>query len=98
MPVVFIPALLRDLTGGQESLHLPGETVRQVVDELEARYPGVKARLYDGDRLRPGIAVVVDGAVSSQRLRHKLSEDSEVHFLPALSGGAINGGAVTGGQ
>ena len=87
MPVVFIPALLRDLTGGQESVQLPGDTVRKVIEELDRSYPGVKTRLYDGDRLRPGIAVVVDGVVSSQRLRHKLSESSEVHFLPALSGG-----------
>ena len=87
MPVIFIPSLLRDLTGGQESVQVAGTTVREVIESLETRYPGVKARLYDGDRLRPGIAVVVGGAVSSQRLRHKLSENSEVHFLPALSGG-----------
>ena len=87
MPVIFIPSLLRDLTGGQESVQVAGATVREVIESLETRYPGVKARLYDGDRLRPGIAVVVDGAVSSQRLRHKLTENSEVHFLPALSGG-----------
>ena len=87
MPVIFIPSLLRDLTGGQESVQVPGATVREVIEALEERYPGVKARLYEGDRLRPGIAVVVDGAVSSQRLRHKLSDNSEVHFLPALSGG-----------
>ncbi len=87
MPVVFIPALLRDLTGGVESLEVPGKTVREVIDQLEARYPGVKERLYDGDRLRPGIAVAVDGAISRQRLRHKLEAGSEVHFLPAISGG-----------
>jgi molybdopterin converting factor small subunit len=29
----------------------------------------------------------VDGRVSSQRLRHELTETSEVHFLPAISGG-----------
>lgn len=88
MPVVFIPALLRDLTNGKEAINLPGETVRQVIEGLEAQYPGVKGRLYEGDRLRPGIAVVVDGVVSQQRLRHKLEAQSEVHFLPAIGGGA----------
>ncbi len=87
MPVVFIPALLRDLTGGVESLEVPGETVREVIDQLDARCPGVTERLYDGDQLRPGIAVAVDGAISRQRLRHKLEPGSEVHFLPAISGG-----------
>ncbi len=87
MPVVFIPALLRDLTGGVESLEVPGGTVREAIDQLEASYPGVKERLYDGDRLRPGIAVAVDGAISRKRLRHRLEAGSEVHFLPAISGG-----------
>lgn len=87
MPVVFIPALLRDLTAGEESLHLPGGTVREVIEHLEECYPGMKVRLVDGDRLRLGIAVVVDGSVSRLRLRQRLSENSEVHFLPAISGG-----------
>jgi molybdopterin converting factor small subunit len=29
----------------------------------------------------------VDGQVSQQRLRHPLDESSEVHFIPAISGG-----------
>ncbi len=88
MAVVFIPALLRDLTGGVESVQSPGGTVREVIEELDRRYPGVKARLFDGDSLRPGIAVAVDGAISRQRLRHKLEEGSEVHFLPQINGGS----------
>ena len=88
MPVVWIPALLRDLTDGVESVTVPGETVRQVIDELDSRYPGIKARLCDAERLRPGIAVVVDGEVSPLRLRQRLSDTSEVHFLPAIGGGA----------
>ncbi len=91
MPVVFIPALLRDLTGGAESIRLPGGSVREVIDQLEARYPGVKARLLSEDRLRPGIVVAVDGVISRQRLRHRLEENSEVHFLPAISGGSMSG-------
>lgn len=87
MPTVWIPSLLRELTGGRERVSVQGETVRQVVDALEQRYPGIKARLCEEDSLRPNIAVVVDGVVSRQRLRHKLTETSEVHFVPAISGG-----------
>jgi molybdopterin synthase sulfur carrier subunit len=87
MPVVWIPALLRDLTAGQEKVTVPGVTVREVVEHLDGLYPGIKGRLCEEDRLRPGIAVVVDGEVSRQRLRHRLTETSEVHFLPAISGG-----------
>lgn len=87
MPVVWIPALLRDVTGGQEQVMVPGESVRQVIENLEARFPGIKDRLMEGDRLRPGLAVVVDGELSRDRLRHRLAERSEVHFVPAIGGG-----------
>lgn len=87
MAVVWIPALLRDTTGGEAQVTVPGETVRQMIANLEQTYPGIEERLCEEGRLRPNIAVVVDGQVSRQRLRHKLTETSEVHFLPAISGG-----------
>ena len=87
MPTVWIPSLLRDLTGGEDSLTVPGETVGQVIENLDARYPGLLERLCVDGRLRPNIAVVVDGVTSRQRLRHRLTETSEVHFIPAISGG-----------
>lgn len=87
MAVIWIPALLRDLSGGEERVKVPGSTLRQAIDELDACHPGIKARLLEADQLRSEIAVVVDGTVSHLRLRQPLSEDSEVHLLPATSGG-----------
>ena len=87
MPEIWIPALLQPLSGGRKKVNVPGETVRQVIDNLELQYPGMRARLLDGDRLRPSIAVVVDGIISQEKLRHKLTERSKVHFMPAISGG-----------
>ncbi len=87
MPIVWIPSLLQTLTAGQEKVSLPGETLRQVIENLEERFPGIKDRLCEGDRLRPSMAAVVDGEVSRLGLRHRLEEGSEVHFLPAISGG-----------
>ena len=87
MAVVWIPALLRELTGGQESVTVPGETVRQVIENLERAYPGIEARLCEDGRLRPNVSVAVDGRVSRQGLRQRLADTSEVHFLPAISGG-----------
>ena len=51
------------------------------------QYPGIRQRLYEEDRLRANLTVVVDGVVSSQRLRQRLNPSSEVHFLPVISGG-----------
>jgi molybdopterin converting factor small subunit len=87
MPVVWIPALLRDLTGGQQTVTVPGATVGQVVDELERRHPGVKDRLCGAGGLRPGIAVAVGPNLARGGLLQPVAQDSEVHFLPAVSGG-----------
>ncbi len=87
MPVLWIPPSLRDLTGGEEQVAVPGATVAAALDALDQRYPGVRERLLAGDQLRPGIAVAVDGVVNHRRLRHPLAETSEVQFLPAVGGG-----------
>lgn len=87
MPTVWIPGLLQDLTEGKQIIQVAGENILQVIDHLEDAYPGIKAQLLAGDDLRPSIAVAVDGEISPQRLRHRLKEDSEIHFLPAISGG-----------
>jgi len=67
-----------------------GRTVRQVIDNLERAFPGLKAELYDEeeDVVMPGMAVVVDGETSQLGLLESVQEDSEIHFLPALGGGA----------
>jgi molybdopterin synthase sulfur carrier subunit len=89
VPQVWIPALLRELTQGEEKVTVPGESLRQVIENLEQRYPGIQARLCAPDgQLRSNLAVVVDGDISQQRLRHKLAEDSQVRFVPAISGGS----------
>jgi len=87
MVKVFIPPLLRDATGGLEEVELAGRSVRQIVSALEARYPGIRERLCEGENLRPGLAVAVNGTVSSLGLLQKVADGSEVHFLPAVGGG-----------
>jgi len=87
MPVVYIPALMRDLTGGVERVEVEGATLRQVVNNLDARFPGAKARLCQEDRIRPNVAVAVDGEITRLGMLQTVRPDSEVHFLPAVSGG-----------
>ena len=87
MPVVGIPSLLRDLTQGQRTVSVEGDTVRQVIENLDHVYPGLKSRLCEGDRLRPSISIVVDGHTSTLKLRHRLDEASEVHFVISIRGG-----------
>ncbi|MEE8290205.1 MAG: MoaD/ThiS family protein [Candidatus Tectomicrobia bacterium] len=80
---------MQRLTGGQQKVQVAGQTVRQVVDNLERAFPGMKMELYDEeeDILMPGMAVIIDGETSQLGLLERVQEDSEVHFLPALGGG-----------
>jgi molybdopterin synthase sulfur carrier subunit len=87
MPTIWIPATLRALTHQQETVRVGGATVREVIDQLDAQFPGIKARLCDGDNLRPGIVVAIDSDVSRAGLGQEVNENSEVHFLPAIGGG-----------
>ena len=91
MPTVWVPAPWRDkLTDGRQQVEVEGGTVRQVIEALEAEYPGFRQRIVDEetDRIRAGLAVSVDGEVSAEGLRKQVGASSEVHFLPAISGGA----------
>ena len=90
MPVVWIPALLRDLTGGQQTVTLPGATVGQVIDELERRHPGLASYLVDETgRLRRHVNVFVGEEPVRDRaaLSDRLGPDARVFILQALSGG-----------
>jgi molybdopterin converting factor small subunit len=80
---------MRDLTSGTEKVSVAGETLRQVIRHLEETYPGVTERLCDEGRLKPTIAVVIDGRVARKGLLEQVGNDSEIHFVPAISGGTV---------
>ena len=87
MPVIFIPTQWRDLTGGVLRVEVEGGDVREAVDALELRFPGVKGRLCRGDTLAPGLQVCVDDVITRRGLGVALGPASEVHFLPVIGGG-----------
>lgn len=86
MPTVFLPTQLRDLTDGVTQVEVEAESLRLVLDALECRFPGVRARLCDDDGLVPGLQVSVDNT-STRKLSTKTNPTSEIHFLPAIGGG-----------
>lgn len=87
MATVWIPSQMQNLSGGIEQVTVDGSTVREVIANLDAVHSGFRERLCHEDRLKPTIAVVIDGEISSLGLRQKVSPQSEVNFLPAMSGG-----------
>lgn len=90
MAVVYIPPLMRKWAGGVEKVTLPGSSLRQVMNNLEAAYPGLKEHLLLDGEITPGIAVAVDGDLIRLGLLQPIHENSEVHFLPAIAGGCTS--------
>jgi molybdopterin converting factor small subunit len=84
---VFIPARLRRLTGGAAQVPAAGATLREVVLDVDRRFPGFRAAVVEGDDVAPSIAVSIDGDVVSGGLSEPVGESSEVHFIPPMSGG-----------
>ena len=88
MATVFIPSLMQSLTAGEHQVQVEGATVRQIVNNLDSAYPGMKERLVEGNRIKPNISVAIDGEITPMGMLEKVGENSEVHFLPAISGGS----------
>ncbi|MBI2170846.1 MAG: MoaD/ThiS family protein [Chloroflexi bacterium] len=87
MAEVWLFASLKSYAGGKTRMTVAGATVRELVDNLERQFPGIKEVLsYQGD-LMPGLAVVVDGLTTNLGMLESVQDDSEVHFLPAIGGG-----------
>ena len=61
--------------------------MRQIVNNLDSAFPGMKERLVEGNRIKPNISVAIDGEITPMGMLEKVGENSEVHFLPAISGG-----------
>ena len=87
MPLVWIPTQFQRFTGGQSQVRVEGATVREVIDSLEAAFPGIRERLCEEGRVRPEIAVAVDSEITTEGLRARVGSESEVTFLPAIAGG-----------
>jgi len=87
MAIVVIPILMRDLTEGQARVAVSGRTVREVIASLDERYPGVEARLCEGDGLAGTLAVAINGKLSRRGLFQRVTESDEVRFVPAIEGG-----------
>lgn len=87
MVTVYVPTMLLPLTGGVKQVEVAAANVRQVINGLEEQYPGIKARLVEDNQLRPNLSVAIDGEIARMGLLERVGENSEVHFVPAISGG-----------
>ena len=84
---VILPRSLVSLIPGTErTCEVEATSVREAIDRLDERTPGLRNRLVDsGPILREHINVFVDGDQAT--LETPLRPDSTVHVIPAVSGG-----------
>ena len=76
-----LPRSLQPRFGGAAELHVEARNVRELIAALDRRAPGF-AEEVDGR-----MAVAIDGEIISDPLLEPVGPDSEVHFLPRISGG-----------
>lgn len=87
---VRIPTPLRPLTRGQGEVEAKGESVAEVIANLDSVHPGLKQRLYDE---RGELRRFVNIYVNEQDIRFlkgketTLKEGDEVSIVPAIAGG-----------
>ena len=84
---VFIPDALRSYTNQQRLVEAHGETLDELLHDLDHRYPGIRFRMInEQDEMRPHVAFFVAGE-KTRDLDASLLGSDEVIIMQALSGG-----------
>jgi molybdopterin converting factor small subunit len=90
MATVRIPTPLRRLAGDRRVVEARGATVAELVDDLDRQFPGLKARLLDGDgRIHSFVNIFVNDQDVRllQGLQTPVDDDADVSIIPAMAGG-----------
>ena len=75
---------------GIKEIPAKGNTLREILDEVEARYPKIQNYLLDDQgKLRNHVNIFIDGSLITDRagLSDSFSPNSEIYIIQALSGG-----------
>jgi molybdopterin synthase sulfur carrier subunit len=87
---VYVPAPLRRQTGGQSRVQVPGATVREVLANLAAAFPGVGVQVLDeAGQVRAYINVFVNSSEirTLRGAETPVAPQDEVSIIPAMAGG-----------
>jgi molybdopterin converting factor small subunit len=68
-------------TGGVTIFDVDADTVRRLIAELDARYPGL------GDYIDHRMAISIDGEIHQDAGPVPLTTTSEVYLIPRIGGG-----------
>jgi MoaD family protein len=87
---VKVPTILRTYTGGAKAVEGSGDTLAELIDDLDTKHAGIKGRLVtdDGSLHRFVNIYVNDEDVRfTGSLDTKLTDGDAVTILPAVAGG-----------
>jgi len=86
---VRIPTPLRTLTGGADEVAIAGATVREVIDNLEKKHPGLKERLCDEKGVRRFVNIYAneEDIRFLDNLETAIKEGDSISIVPAIAGG-----------
>ena len=89
MTKVRIPPTLREQAGGQREVAAEGDTVRDLLEDLMGRFPGLRTQLVEDGDIAPFVNVYVEGEDVRTRegLDTPVGDASTVILLPAMAGG-----------
>lgn len=86
---IFIPTIMRTLTGDRKVVEAHGNTLGDVIDSLESTYPGLQQRLVQNDQLHRFVNVYVndDDIRFKGGLSAAVADGDTITILPAVAGG-----------
>ncbi|MDH5674974.1 MAG: MoaD/ThiS family protein [Myxococcales bacterium] len=86
---VRIPTPLRTLTEGRDEVTAKGATIRELIDDLESNYPGIKDRLCDEKGVRRFVNIYQneEDIRFLDSLDTALADGDSVSIVPAIAGG-----------
>ncbi|MFF8955789.1 MoaD/ThiS family protein [Streptomyces sp. NPDC014894] len=86
---VRIPTILRTYTDGAKAVPGSGDTIADLLTDLETRHQGIRERIVDGDQLRRFVNVYLndEDVRFLDGISTKLSDGDTVTILPAVAGG-----------
>jgi molybdopterin synthase sulfur carrier subunit len=86
-----IPTILRTYTGGEKAVSGSGGTLAELLDDVESRYAGLRARIVEGEpaELRRFVNVYVndEDVRFTGGLKTEVKDGDTVVVLPAVAGG-----------
>jgi sulfur-carrier protein len=91
MATVKLPTILRKFTGNEAKVDAQGATLREVLKDLEANYPGITRNVLSDDG---GLHRFINVYVNDEDVRYLGSLETEVgqsdtvSILPAVAGGS----------